>query len=205
MPNMIYAAFATEQDAERAAGALIDRGVAVQDIRFIVPEGAATARGEWTAEERAAGEARVGGARVPTAAPPARTPADIPAPDVPEVTASPPMNKLAGTNGHPIFERDGMQTTSGYTFDTVADVIPDPEQEAMQAQTPATQVITPPAATPAVPSNAPLDVIEHERRSHSVDQDRIEPALSIHVTGAVPSGEILGLLQKYGATSAELF
>ncbi|HLV80794.1 MAG TPA: hypothetical protein VKT32_10955 [Chthonomonadaceae bacterium] len=300
MPNTIYAAFATEHDAERAAGALLDSGVAVQDISFIVPGGPAPARSEMTAEQRAAAEARVGGAPMPTSAPPARPPADIPAPDVPEISAPQPVNRVAGVDGHPVFERDGMQTSPGYTFDTVNNVIPDPEQGAMRVETPAAQVIAPSATMPAVPSNAPMDVVEHEPRPHIVDQNRVEPTaargistttagdaakgalegagiglglgallglatvaipgvglvagagalvaglaaatgaagavaggtygylhemglspetarrlsanleaggpvLSINVSGAVPSGEILRLLQKYGATSAEMF
>ncbi|HZT40890.1 MAG TPA: hypothetical protein VFA07_01810 [Chthonomonadaceae bacterium] len=300
MPNTIYATFTTENDAERAAGALLDSGVAVQDISFILPEGPVPVRGELTAERSAAAEAHVAGAGAPAQAPPAGTPADIPTPDVPEITAPMRMNKQAGMDGHPIFERDGMQVTPGFTFDTVTDVIPDPEQGAMRVETPAAQVITPPAATPAVPSNTPLDVMDHEPRPHIVDQNRVEPVaasglstttggdaakgalegggiglglgallglaavaipgiglvagagalvaglaaatgaagmvaggmygylhemglpseaarrlsasldaggpvLSVNVTGAVPSGEIIRLLHKYGATSAEVF
>lgn len=197
MSNTIYATFTNQHDAERAAGALMDHGVDATDVSFIVPEGLEPARSAYA------------GADIPTppqggtlANAPASTPAtipppdDIPAPDVPVISAGKPYSVAADINPHPVYEPDDVRTEPGYTYDALGAVISD--RGAMRIKTPAGEVISGTPSTPTLPADAPIDAVEHEPRPHIVDINREEPAAASGITTTTGADAAKGALEGGG-------
>lgn len=152
MPNTIYATFPDEASAERAAGALMDRGIASEHVSFILPE-------------------RVQAAVPPVvhpsdeAIPPATTPPLPPPapPDGPIPFQAPPEN--------PLRERvEAVRATPsdaerGYRYDALGAVIPDPAPAAAARPEPAVKTMAP---------DHPIDVVEGDR-AHVLDMKRNLP------------------------------
>jgi hypothetical protein len=165
MANTIYATFATESDAERASGALMDHGVQAADISFVLPEHPA-----FFGEATAIPSSR----SVDTLTPPMNY--DLPAIDVPIPGPPQPVNIEYGTR--PAESNLGVET--GFRD-------PNPPM-AMGTSIQETVTI---ARTATIPADTDIDTVEHERRSHIVDMGRQEPnaATGISTTTAGDAGK----------------
>ncbi len=184
MASSIYATFSTEADAERAAGALMDHGIAANDISYIVPEASSTLPAAGSPgptithpySEAAAYSGTDPAVRLPE---PSELPAiTVPVPSAPQTSADPPV---------------------GYQYDALGALIPDPAPRTVTVTTvtdPVTgssvsrQTETISTGTVAamlpdtaeivgrapVPGNATEDSIQAENRPHIVDLHRIQPA-----------------------------
>lgn len=152
MSNTIYATFATESDAERASGALMDHGVQAADISFVMPEHPAYF-GQGTEMPTTRVE--------PNMAPPAvPLDYDLPVIDVPIPGPVPRENYET----RPVEGNYGVET----------DYRPlNPEPPAAPNLEPVTS-----ARTAAIPGNTWIGTAEHESRTHIVDQNRTEPTAS---------------------------
>lgn len=183
MARTIYATFRDEPAAERAAGALLDHGVLRQDVSFIVPQQPATPS---VLPPRDRGEREVLGG----------PPDDIPILDAP-VPSSPKLpNVNSGAALHPPVEPDGIQTGMGYTFDTLEAVVP--EEAMIRFQTPAAQVVSTAPGVAALPADAPIDTVEHDRRPHAIDMKRMEPDAASGVSTTTPGDAGKGALGGAG-------
>ena len=182
MPNTIYATFTTEHDAERAAGALMDHGLAAEDLSFVLPEHMPSAPIMDTA-----GMPRIHSVE---AAPPPSNPvvndyalpeisAPLP-PPLPPLTVPPPVMPTTNEVGMP----------AHYHYDALGAVIPEENLAG-------TTVLAPPDK-PVLSANAPLDTVEHDHRSHThvVDMNREMPSaasgISTTTTGDAAKGALEG-------------
>ena len=185
MPNTIYATFPTEHDAERAAGALMDHGVAAEEISFILPENLPA-----TAHVDAAGMPRT---HSPEAVPPTAIPItndyslqDIPVPmppQAPALTVPQPNAALEPEVGMP----------AHYRYDALGAVLPDntPRGAVLLDESP---------IKTAVPANTPLDTIEHDSRPHAhiVDMKREMPTAASGISTTTSGDAAKGALEGAG-------
>jgi hypothetical protein len=169
MANTIYATFATESDAERASGALMDHGVQAADISFVLPEHPAFF-GEGTA---------IPSTRTLDTLPPP-TNYDLPVIDVP--IPGPPLTNIEyGTR--PAENTFGIE--SGFRN-------PNPPPVTMGG---AMQETVTTARTATIPGDTWIDTVEHERRDHIVDLNRSEPAAATGISTTTPGDAGKGALE----------
>jgi hypothetical protein len=192
----IYATFATESEAEKAAGALLDHGITGTEISFILPGGGEPARSPYA------------GAPIPTpptsgtlANAPASTPVTLPS-DIP-VYDVPLPDTVASVNAPSRKIQTGPEPGSSYRYDPLRPSVPNPSMA---------QATIPRPDVPPIAANTPIDVVEHDSR-HIVDMNRELPEAASGITtttgadaakGAAEGGAIglgLGLLLGLAAVA----
>ncbi len=177
MPTTIYATFANEGDAERAAGALMDHGVASEHISFILPERLQAAMPVTESRLPAPGIAPRPDPVLEPAAENMATPEDIPIPDVavpppPHLTPAPVP---AGSMGPSNPAQPGVQP--GYRYDALGAVIPDTPDVRNQQGVPVTHV---PSDRAVLAADTPIDTV-NANHAHIIDMNRRQP----HAAGGI--------------------
>jgi len=196
MAHTIYAAFRSEHDAEKAAGALLDHGIATQDISFILPHAAlrtpVDTEGHPIPHQTPLTHAV-------EAVPPAQEPLPgqvslahaqsivPPAPAVPQV---------------PLTYRDVAQGDpgTGYRYDALGAVVPDKAPlNTISAVPPLAPVSQPTAADiAALPANTSEDTLLYEDRPHVIDMNREEPEAVSSITTTTGADAAKGALGGAG-------
>ncbi len=186
MAHTIYATFPTEHDAEKAAGALLDHGVAKQDLSFILPH--TTVRVPIDAT----------GHPIPhqmplTQAVDAVPPAQVPLPGQVDLANAeslvPPVPTLPVLPDSAVQVR-AMQTGSGgpgYHYDALGAVIPDaPLPISPNAVSVAPPLAPIPAPTApeiiAVPGDTSEDRLRSEGRHHVIDMNQELPGAATGIS-----------------------
>lgn len=196
MAHTIYATFPTEHDAEKAAGALLDHGIAPQDISYILPH--STLVTPVDAE----------GHPVPhqtplTHAVEAVAPAQVPLPgQVPLANAEAIVPPVPAVPKVPLTYREIAQgePLPGYRYDALGAQIPDnPALNAVPAAPPLKAVPPPPAASiAALPANTSEDTLLYENRPHVIDMNREEPEAASGITTTTGADAAKGALGGAG-------
>ena len=197
----IYATFANERDAERAAGALIDHGVSGQSISFVLPHD--------NNAPIVAGTPHIAGAH-------RAYPDDLPIPDM--QTPAPPVTAAIDLNTGARVGEDASVSpnTTGYRYDALGAEIPDAPPAVPPTSMPATYVPSPdrydpiPINTPlrshpdipqtdipAIAGNVPLDVAASDR-VHIVDQQRVETHAASGITTTTGRDAAKGAVEGAG-------
>lgn len=195
MAHTIYATFPTEHDAEKAAGALLDHGIATQDISFILPHSAlrtpVDAAGHPIPHQAPLTHAVEGTA-------PAQVPLPGQVPLVPTVPV-PPVPVVPHT---PLTYREVAQgdPRPGYRYDALGAQIPDVSAlNAVSAVAPLAPVMAPPAASiAALPANTSQDTLLYENRPHVIDMNRDEVAAASGITTTTGADAVKGALGGAG-------
>lgn len=149
MSRSIYATFNTERDAERATGALLDHGVAAEDVSFVISDPLLH----------------------PTVFHPERPTADQ-ATAAPVDAVPPPPQRLPGT-----FETRAPlpgQTAPPMPLEpelATADAAPVPSEPYYSKQVP----VADRAGATVLAPNTPQEIVEHEARPHIVDMESDRP------------------------------
>jgi len=149
MAKSIYATFESEHDAERATGALIDHGVAAENISFVIS--GANLPNYSVAHEPSAVVHEVTAEVLVDAVPPPSVP--IPGTYV----SRPATNTMVGPDGK-------VTTILPPSPTAVIDSAPLWRNSAEQ-----------PVEARALPSNTPQEIVEHERRAHIIDMESERP------------------------------
>ena len=198
MAHTIYATFPTEHDAEKAAGALLDHGIAKQDISFILPH--STLATPIDAEGRPIPH------QTPlTHAVEAVAPRQVPLPgqvDLANAAAvyAPPVPHVPET---PLTYREirtGDTIQPGYRYDALGAAIPDaPALNAVPVAAPLAPMTPPPAATiAALPATTSEDTLLYENRPHVIDMNREAPTAVSGITTTTGSDAAKGALGGAG-------
>ncbi len=181
----IYATFANERDAERAAGALMDHGVSAQAISFVLPH--------ENNSPIVAGTPHIPGAH-------RAIPNDLPIPDM-QTSASPVTAGIDLNTGSRVGDDVTVaRSASGYQYDALGAEIPDaspavPPTTVPVAYVPSTDrydaipINTPLRSHPDIPQtdipalagNASLEAVSDDR-AHIVDQQRVDTAAAHGIT-----------------------
>ena len=180
----IYAAFANERDAERAAGALMDHGVSAQAISFVLPHD--------NNSPIMAGTPHIPGAH-------RAIPNDLPIPDM-QIPVAPVTAAIDLNTGSRVGEDVSLASnTVGYHYDALGAEIPDASPAVPPTTVPAAYV--PSDRYDAIPINTPLrshpDIPQTDipaisgdtsseamlnDRAHIVDQQRVDTAAAHGIT-----------------------
>ncbi len=198
MAHTIYATFPSEHDAEKAAGALLDHGIATQDISFILPH-----------------------STLPTPVDAAGHPIPHQAPLTHAVDAVPPMQvplpgQVALANAAamavppvphvpevPLTYREvrtGETVRPGYRYDALGAVVPDSGGLNAVSSVPPLAPNTPPPAAEiaALPANTSQDTLLYEHRPHVIDMNRDEPTAVSGITTTTRADAAKGALGGAG-------
>lgn len=177
----IYATFAAERDAERAAGALMDHGVSAAAISFVVPHD--------TRSPIIAGTSHVAGAHQAFAN-------DFPVPDT-QILAPPMTAALDLNTGARVGEDVSVtRNASASQYDPLGATNPDARAQVPASYVPAIDpndhipINTPLRSHPDIPQtdipalsgNAPLNVVAEDDHAHIVDQQRVETTAAHGIT-----------------------
>lgn len=174
MARSIYATFATEHDAERASGALMDHGVSAEAISFVISD-----RQMHPAVYHP--EQTIGATHSADAVPPPTrplpgtiTPPDVDLPPPPEY-----RNPLERQMLHLEAPAIRQTATPGYHYDALGAVIPDRPR-------PHSPTIAPEHSVATLPPDTPQEIVEHDPRPHIIDMEasRTEAADGISTTTA---------------------
>jgi len=173
MARSIYATFTTEQDAERATGALLDHGVAAEDVSFVISDPLLHPTVFHPASDAAI-----------------RTTAPVDA-------VPPPTQPLPGTYitdrqavTRPVVNQTAqpMPGGPGAVTETVSRPI---EPEYVR-----TVPLTPPVGATTMAPNTPQEIVEHESRPHIIDMESDRPSaadgISTTTTGDAAKGAVGG-------------
>ncbi|MCW3055390.1 MAG: hypothetical protein JWN14_4560 [Chthonomonadales bacterium] len=196
MAHTIYAAFLTEHDAEKAAGALLDHGIATQDISFILPH--AALRTPIDAE----------GHPIPHQTPLTHAvesvpPAQVSLPgQVPLANAQVNVPPVPAVPQVPLTYRDVAQGDPGlgYRYDALGAVVPDKTPlNTISAVPPLAPVAQPAAATiAALPATTSEDTLLYEDRPHVIDMNREAPEAVSSITTTTGADAAKGALGGAG-------
>jgi hypothetical protein len=156
MSNTLYATFATVDDAERAAGAIMDHGANAQDISFIVPERAHVDYPTPPAYELGAAPPGAGSASGFQS--------------VERLLASGEPYTYGESPGS---LDEAVPVRAGYHYDALGSQIMDNTATATYPTRLAVKEREVGMAT--IPGNTPLETMEHEARPHIVDMNRNMP------------------------------
>jgi hypothetical protein len=174
MAQSIYATFATEHDAERAAGALMDHGVSAQAISFVISD--KQMHPTVFHPEQTTGATHSADAVPPPTRPlPGTvTPADVDLPPPPEY-----RNPLERQMLHLEAPAIRQAATPGYHYDALGAVIPD-------RPTPHATTVAPEHNLATLPPNTPQEIVLNDHQPHIIDmeQSRTEAADGISTTTA---------------------
>jgi hypothetical protein len=175
MPATIYATFANEGNAERAAGALMDRGIAKDHISFILPDRFEAAMPP--------DELEPGIATVPPPANPPLT-ADQMTSAMPLVPPPPPLPDIPVTESERIAQQ---QARPGYRYDALGAVIPDKPGIVNEQGVAVTHV---PSDKTVLAADTYIDDVNADH-SHIIDMNRRQPhaAAGISTTTARDAGK----------------
>jgi hypothetical protein len=197
MANTIYATFLTEADAERAAGALMDHGIAAEDISFVLPENLQTVETHTT---HPVSRTHSVDAAPPPAAP---LPDSIPVTDTYVPSAPPLPNATVLSPGRDSNVAEGVRP--GYTYDALGAVLPDrPVGSAgitatpVAAPNPPVEVREHSSDRATIPADTPLDTMEHDTRAHIMDMNRHLPDAASGVTTTTAGDAAKGALEGAG-------
>lgn len=194
MAHTIYASFRSEHDAEKAAGALLDHGIATQDISFILPNSTLAtpvdAEGHPIPYQQPL-------PRVPETVPPAQVPLPGQRPlaeaIVPPVPTVPPV---------PSAYREVAQSEPlpGYRYDALGAQLPDqPVLNSVPTVPPLAPVDQPSAPTiAALPRTVSEDTLMHESRTRVIDMNREEPDAASGITTTTGADAAKGALGGAG-------
>jgi hypothetical protein len=197
MAHTIYATFPTEHDAEKAAGALLDHGVATQDISFILPHSTLATPID------AIGHALPHETRI-TQPVDAVPPAQVPLPgQVPLANAQVPVPPVPVMPQTPVtYREEGMGDTlrPGYRYDALGAQLPDAGGlNAMTGVPPLAPVEQHPASDiTALPGNVSEDTLMYENRPHVIDMNRDEPEAVSGITTTTGADAAKGALGGAG-------
>ncbi|MCW3094741.1 MAG: hypothetical protein JWL77_359 [Chthonomonadaceae bacterium] len=198
MAHTIYATFLTEHDAEKAAGALLDHGIATQDIGFILPHS--------TLATPVDAEGHPSWHQAPlTHAVEAAPPAQVPLPgQVPLANAQvqaivPPVPVVPEV---PLTYREIAQgdPKPGYRYDALGAEIPDNTPlNTISSVPPLVPVTSPEAASiAALPATTSEDTLRYEDRPHVLDMNRDEADAASGITTTTGADAAKGVLGGAG-------
>jgi hypothetical protein len=181
MAHTIYATFPTEHDAEKAAGALLDHGIATQDISFILPHSTLPtpidAEGHPIPHQAPLTHAVEGSAPAQVPLPGQVALVDAAAMAVPPVPHMPqvPLTYREVAVGAP---------SPGYRYDALgAEIRDNPALNTVSSVPPLAPVTAPPVATiVALPATTSEDTLLYEHRPHVIDMNRDEPTAVSGIT-----------------------
>lgn len=180
MSKTIYATFASEQDAERAAGALRDHGVPANDLSFVLPVNEPSdSTSEPSSEPLAVDD---------TPEVTATMPSDIPVapPALPSLPTLPHLGRRLGVNPGSGLAEDVMGMPS-YRYDALGAVIPDRPSPSKQ---------TAPEVT-ALAGDSPREAMDHEPR-HVLDMHRELPMANSGISTTTSGDAAKGALEGTG-------
>ena len=198
MAHTIYATFRSEHDAEKAAGALLDHGIATQDISFILPH--STMATPLDAEGRPIPH-QAPLTHAVDAVPPAQVPlpgqvdlanaAAMAVPTVPHMPETPLSYREV---------RTGDTIRPGYGYGALGAEIPDAGGlNAISAVPPLAPMSSPPAAhIAALPATTSEDTLRYENRPHVIDMNRNEPTAVSGITTTTGADAAKGALGGAG-------
>jgi hypothetical protein len=174
MARSIYATFTTERNAESATGALLDHGVAAEDVSFVISD-PLLHPSVFQPETSFNAERRTGDATVDAVPPPARPlPGTyVSAPNAATAQLAYPSNESGSASAalsSPSAVDAGISASSVATY---------------------ARPVNQPHATTLAP-NTPQDIVEHERRPHIIDMESERPraadGISTTTTGDAAKG-----------------
>lgn len=196
MAHTIYATFPTEHDAEKAAGALLDHGIATQDISFILPH--STLPTPVDAE----------GHPIPHQAPlthavDAVPPAQVPLPGqrpLAEAAAVVPLVPTVPQTPLTYREIAAGDPKPGYRYDALGAEIPDRTPlNTVSVAAPLAPVTSPRAASiAALPATTSEDTLHYENRPHVIDMNRNEADAASGITTTTGADAAKGALGGVG-------
>jgi hypothetical protein len=198
MAHTIYATFPSEHDAEKAAGALLDHGIARQDISFILPH------------STLATPVDAAGHPIPHQAPLTHAVDAVPPTQVPlpgqvalanaAAMAVPPVPRVPEVPLTYREVRTGETVRPGYHYDALGAVVPDTGGLNAVSSVPPLAPNTPPPAAEiaALPANTSQDTLLYENRPHVIDMNRDEPTAVSGITTTTGADAVKGVIGGTG-------
>ncbi|HZO90048.1 MAG TPA: hypothetical protein VFB38_17090 [Chthonomonadaceae bacterium] len=185
MARTIYATFPTGNDAERAAGALMDHGVPAEALSYIMPRRVAHPEHHEMED------------RLPPVGPtPGAVPQDVPTPDV-AIPQTPGVSNPIAT-GLAQDRHLAEDNTTASTYGTTGAVLPDSKPPAVNVAGVQPAVAVSATERPTLAGDVPIDMVQTDHAPHIIDQNRKEPYAATGISPSTGGDAAKGALEGAG-------